>query len=163
MGICFIAHYSLETNMRITCVALSLVLGLFASSIFADDKADMEKELKQLQGSWTFESVEAAGNKLPSEQFKGITVTMDGEKYTVKLGDQVVEAAKQKIDPSKSPKTMDITVTEGPNKGKSYLAIYEINGDTLKVCFDPEGKKRPTEFKGDVGSQTLVVHKRVRK
>jgi hypothetical protein len=40
---------------------------------------------------------------------------------------------------------------------------YRISGDTLKVCFDPEGKKRPTQFKGASGSQTLVVHKRVKK
>lgn len=146
--------------MRIICVALSLVLGLFASSILADD---VEKDLKKLEGTWTFDSVEAGGNKLPAEQFKTMSVTMEGTKYSVKLNDMVVEAATQKIDSSKSPKTMDVTVTEGPNKGKVYLAIYEINGDTLKVCFDPEGKKRPTEFKGDVGSQTLVVHKRVKK
>lgn len=146
--------------MRITCVALSLVLGLFTSSILADD---LEKELKKLEGTWTFDSVEAGGNKMPAEQFKTMSVTMEGTKYSVKLNDMVVEAATHKIDPNKSPKTMDVTVTEGPNKGKVYLAIYEINGDTLKVCFDPEGKKRPTEFKGDVGSQTLVVHKRVKK
>ncbi len=146
--------------MRITFVSLSLVLGLFTSSIMADD---VEKDIKKLEGTWSFDSVEAAGNKMPAEQFKTMSVTMEGTKYSVKLNDMVVEAATQKIDPSKSPKTMDVTVTEGPNKGKVYLAIYEISGDTLKVCFDPEGKKRPTEFKGDVGSQTVVVHKRVKK
>jgi uncharacterized protein (TIGR03067 family) len=79
------------------------------------------------------------------------------------MGDMVVEAATQKLDPSKSPKTLDAKVTDGPNKRVVYLSIYEISGDTLKVCFDPEGKKRPTEFKAESGSQTLVVHKRVKK
>jgi hypothetical protein len=55
-------------------------------------------------------------------------------------------------------------VAEGPNKGTVILGIYEISGDTLKVCFDPEGKKRPTEFKTAAGSQTtLAVYKRVKK
>ncbi|MGE3806868.1 MAG: TIGR03067 domain-containing protein, partial [Gemmataceae bacterium] len=62
-----------------------------------------------------------------------------------------------------SPKAMDSKVTDGPNKGSLILCIYDVSGDTLKVCFDPEGKKRPTEFKGDTGMQTLVVHKRVKK
>ena len=75
----------------------------------------------------------------------------------------MIEAAKQKLDPSKSPKTLDAAVTEGPNKGGVILGIYEISGDTLKVCFDPEGKKRPTQFKTLSGSQTLVVHKRVKR
>jgi hypothetical protein len=36
--------------------------------------------------------------------------------------------------------------------------------DTLKVCFDPEGKKRPTEFKSAADSQTFFnVQKRVKR
>jgi uncharacterized protein (TIGR03067 family) len=152
--------------MRIALVTLFYTLGLIASGgpgVWADDQADVEKELKKFQGTWTFESVEAGGKKLPADQFKGITVTFEGDKYAVKNGDEVVEAATQKLDPSKSPKTLDAMVTDGPNKGAVILGIYEISGDTLKVCFDPEGKKRPTEFKGESGSQTLVVHKRVKK
>jgi uncharacterized protein (TIGR03067 family) len=152
--------------MRIALVTLFYTLGLIASGgtgAGADDKADVEKELKKFQGTWTFESVEAGGKKLPADQFKGITLTFEGDKYAVKKGDEVVEAATQKLDPSKSPKTLDAKVTDGPNKGAVILGIYEISGDTLKVCFDPEGKKRPTEFKGESGAQTLVVHKRVKK
>jgi uncharacterized protein (TIGR03067 family) len=128
----------------------------------ADDRADVEKELKKFQGTWTFESVVAGGKEVPIAEFKGVTVTFEGDKYTVKKGDQVIQAATQKLDPSKSPKTLDVTVAEGPNKGAVMLGIYEISGDTLKVCFDPEGKKRPTEFASTSGSQTLVVHKRVK-
>ena len=153
--------------MRSALVTLFYTLGLLASGgagVWADDKADVEKELKKFQGAWTFESVEAGGKKLPADLFKGMTVTFEGDKYSVKVGDMVVEAATQKLDPSKSPKTMDAKVTDGPNKGKVILGIYEISGDTLKECFDPEGKKRPTEFKTAAGSQTtLVVHKRVKK
>jgi len=47
-------------------------------------------------------------------------------------------------------------------KGAAMLGIYEISEDTLKGSFDPEGKKRPTEFKTGSGSETLVVHKRVK-
>ena len=152
--------------MRIALVTLLCTLVLTASGGTggrAGDKADVEKELKKFQGTWTFESVEAGGKEVPAAEFKGITVTFEGDKYTVKKGDEVIQAATQKLDPSKSPKTLDVTVAEGPNKGAVMLGIYEISGDTLKVCFDPEGKKRPTQFKSASGSQTLVVHKRVKK
>jgi uncharacterized protein (TIGR03067 family) len=152
--------------MRIARVTLLCTLGLLApggTGVRADDKADAEKELKKFQGTWTFESVEAGGKKLPTDALKGSTVTFEGDKYTVKNGDAVLQAATLKLDPSKSPKAFDVTVAEGPNKG-TILGIYEIDGDTLKVCFDPEGKKRPTEFKTAAGSQTtLVVHQRVKK
>ena len=153
--------------MRIVLVTLLCTLGLSAfggTGARADDKAEVEKELKKFQGTWTFESVEAGGKKLPADQFKGITVTFEGDKYAVKKGDEVVEAATQKLDPSKSPKAIDVTLTEGPNKGSVLLGIYEIDGDTLKVCFDLRGKKRPTEFKSPAGSETFVnVHKRAKK
>ncbi len=151
--------------MRIAVVTLFYTLGLLASGgprVWADDKADVEKELKKFQGSWTFESVEADGKEQPAAEFKGLTLIFEGEKHTVKKGDEVIQVGTQKLDPSKSPKTIDVTMTEGPNKGAVLLGIYEIRGDTLKVCFDP--KKRPTEFKSAAGSQTFVaVHKRVKK
>ena len=151
--------------MRIALVTLLCTLGFSASGgpgTRADDKADVEKELKKFEGTWTFESVETGGKEVPIAEFKGITVTFEGDKYTVKKGAEVIQSATQKLDPSKSPKTLDVTVAEGVNKGAVMLGIYEISGDTLKVCFDPDGKKRPTQFKSASGSQTLVVHKRVK-
>jgi uncharacterized protein (TIGR03067 family) len=152
--------------MRIAMVTLLSTLVLIGSGgpgVRAGDMAEVEKELKKFQGAWTFESVEAAGKKLPADQFKGMTVVFEGSKYSVKMDDVVVEAATLKLDLSRSPKTLDAQVIDGPNKGKVYLCIYEIDGDTLKVCFDEEGKKRPTEFNGEGGANTLVVHKRVKK
>ncbi|HZU36492.1 MAG TPA: TIGR03067 domain-containing protein [Gemmataceae bacterium] len=153
--------------MRSVLVTLFCALGLVVATgtgVRADDKADVAKELKKFQGVWTFESVEAGGKKAPADQFKGVTVTFAGNKHTVKKGDQVLQVGIQKLDPSKSPKAIDVRIIEGPNKGAVMLGIYEINGDTLKVCFDESGKKRPTEFKSAPGSETFVnVHKRVKK
>jgi uncharacterized protein (TIGR03067 family) len=150
--------------MRISLVALFCAVGFAASDTLADDKADLEKEVRKFQGTWTIESSEYGGQKLPDEQLKAFIVVYEGDKHTVKNGDQVVQVGTQKIDPTKSPKTIDVTMTEGPNKGAVMLGIYEIDGDTLKACFDAEGKKRPTEFKSAPGSQTFVnIHKRVKK
>jgi uncharacterized protein (TIGR03067 family) len=152
--------------MRIALVTLlcTLVLTAFGGTgARAGEKAGVEKELKKFQGTWTFESVQTGGKEAPAAEFKGMTVTFEGDKYTVKKGDEVIQAGTEKLDPSKSPKTLDVKVTEGLNKGAVMLGIYEISGDTLKVCFDAEGKKRPTEFKSASGSQTFVVHKRVKK
>jgi uncharacterized protein (TIGR03067 family) len=150
--------------MRIVLVALACVVGIAASGARSDETADVEKEVKKFQGAWSFESVEAGGQKLPADDFKGVVLTFEGQKHTVRKDNEVLQVGTQKLDPSKSPKTIDVTMTEGPNKGTVMLGIYEIDGDTLKVCFDPEGKKRPTEFKSAPGSQTFVnVHKRVKK
>ncbi len=72
----------------------------------ADDKADVEKELKKFRGGWTFESSEVGGKKTPAEDLKELTVTFEGDKYTVKKGDEVLQVGTQKLDPSNSPKTI---------------------------------------------------------
>jgi uncharacterized protein (TIGR03067 family) len=153
--------------MRIALAALLCAVGFAAcggSATRAEDKADLEKEIRKFQGTWTFESSEAGGKKLPADVLKGLILTFEGAKHTVKKGDEILQVGTQKLDPSKSPKTIDVTMTEGPNKGAVMLGIYEFEGDTLKVCFDPEGKKRPTEFKSPPGSNNFVnVHKRVKK
>ena len=148
--------------MQLTFAALFCGFSLAAASALADDKADLEMEVRRFQGAWTIESSETGGKKLPISELKGLIVTFEGNKHTVKKGNEVIQAGTQKLGPSRSPKAIDVTMTEGPNKGAVLLGIYEISGDTLKVCFDPEGKKRPTEFRSGSGSQTLVVHKRVK-
>jgi uncharacterized protein (TIGR03067 family) len=149
--------------MRISLVALFCAAGFAASGALADDKADLEKEVKKFQGTWTFESSEAGGTKLPPDVLKSLVVVFEGNKHTVKKGDVVLQAGTQKLDPSKSPKTIDVTMTEGPQKGTVMLGIYEFDGDKLKVCFDPQGKQRPTEFKSPPGSENFVnVHKRLK-
>ena len=153
--------------MRISLLSLFCAVGFAASggpSALADDKADLEKEVKKFQGTWTIESSVTGGKELTADELKGFILTFEGDKHTLKKGDDVFQVGTQKIDPSKSPKTIDVTITEGPNKGKVMLGIYEIDGDTLKVCFDPQGKKRPTEFKSPPGSENFVnIHKRVKK
>jgi hypothetical protein len=49
-------------------------------------------------------------------------------------------------------------------KGTADLAIYEIDADTLKVCWAELDAKRPTEFaaKND-GNEVLLVYKRQKK
>ena len=153
--------------MRTTLVALFCAVGFATSggsSTLADDKADLEKEVRKFQGTWTLESSVVGGKEIPAGDLKGLIVTFEGDKHTVKMGDKVIQIGTQKLDPSKLPKAIDVTMTEGPSKGAIMLGIYEFDGDTLKVCFDPQGKKRPTEFKSPPGSENFVnVHKRVKK
>jgi uncharacterized protein (TIGR03067 family) len=151
-------------------IAIASVLASFyflysgPPGVRADEKADVEKELKKFQGVWTFDSVEMGGMKDPPENLKDMTLSFEGAKHTVTKAGQAIQSGTQTIDPSKSPKTIDVTITEGPSKGLVMLGIYDITGDTLKVCFDMGGKKRPTEFKSAPGSATFFnVHKRMKK
>ena len=51
----------------------------------------------------------------------------------------------------------------GEFKGKTMTGIYEIKGDTMRVCFAGGGKDRPTEFRTKEGSmEMLVTYKRIK-
>ena len=114
-------------------------------------------------GTWVPEKAELAGKALPEEAWKSIQLVIEGDKYTVTVGKQVDKGTTKRNETAK-PKEMDITGTDGPNKGKTFLAIYELTGDMLKVCYDLGGKERPKEFKTKEGTQTfLVVYKRAKK
>jgi len=60
-------------------------------------------------------------------------------------------------DSATQPKGMSVTGTEGPNSGKTFPAIYELKGDTLRICYDLSGAKRPTEFKSVAGTKLYLV------
>jgi uncharacterized protein (TIGR03067 family) len=126
-------------NVRRCLVAAAMFL---AAGAWCQDAAT---DKKMLEGTWVIVSAEL-GEKTLTEDFKGLKLVVKGDSYTVTIG-KTVDRGTVKIDPAKTPKTMDLVGVEGPNKGKTILAIYEIQADKLKVCYDLAGKDRPTEFK----------------
>jgi uncharacterized protein (TIGR03067 family) len=81
----------------------------------------------------------------------------------VRSGDAVLVEAAVKLDPTKKPKTMDVAFSEGENKGQTVPGIYEIEGESFRVCHARPGDERPGEFSAKAGGgRTLVVYKRER-
>ena len=129
---------------------------LFSQTSRADD-------LKDMTGTWKVESAEAGGKKIESEDLKEIVVKITGDRYEVKVKDKV-DAGTLKLDETQKPKSMDATDTEGLDAGKVVKAIYELSGDTLRVCYPMEGGDRPTEFATKEGSPLLMLtYKREKK
>ena len=120
---------------------------------------DAESDAQKLEGTWKPQSAEMAGAQYPQKVLDTMTLVLKGETYLVDVGGQKDEG-KCKHDSAKSPKTLDITGTNGPNEGKTFLAIYELKGDELKVCYDLSGDSRPTEFATKAGTQLFLVNYR---
>ncbi len=146
--------------MRVLILFVSLLLVAAAPK---DDAA--KKDLEALQGTWTAAVVERNGQKAPEEVLNNFKVVFHGDKMIINP-DSDNRTSTFKLDPSKKPKWMDNTPEQGPAKGKSLPAIYELDGDTLRICFDNAGvsDKRPSEFKTTPGSGlALFVLKREKK
>jgi uncharacterized protein (TIGR03067 family) len=120
------------------------------------------RELLKFQGSWTVESMELNGAAVPTPDIQGRTMFFGGDAFILRKGKDVLQVGVQKIDPGKSPRTVNATITKGLYQGETMLGIYEFDGETLKVCFEIEGASRPKEFKSASGEgRFIAVYKRI--
>jgi uncharacterized protein (TIGR03067 family) len=136
-------------------LAVGLLLG-------ADDKqTDAKKEQEKLQGEWTMQSGERDGEQFPEELVKALKRTVTGDKYVITRDGETLAKGTFMLDPWQKPKTIDGKM-EGADK--TVQGIYELDGDTLKICNGQPGEARPKEFATKAGSGlTLVVWKKVKK
>ena len=139
---------------RSLLLAWALLATLGAAWAVDDKVAD---EDKKFEGTWVVTMMEVGGQKVPEQAFAEMTFTFKGKKYEQKVGETLVEGGTQDLDPSKTPKNMDINVTDGQTKGKKQLAIYEIDGDKAKICAaDHDDKERPSKFETKEGSKNMI-------
>jgi uncharacterized protein (TIGR03067 family) len=133
---------------RIVAFAASLVLGaaLPFSVVSAGAGKESDKDMGQFRGVWKQPAPKGKGpggyNTLVFDRNRllwVITHTLDGEPLS-----GVSLPCTYQIDPKAKPKTMTISrwdLKHLPTK----QAIYEVNGDTLRLCIGIDGK-RPRNF-----------------
>jgi len=126
--------------------AFGLLIG-FANSARADD-------LEKLQGTWKVEKAVRGGEEMPAERRDKMRLEFKGSKAIPHEGDRAEDAADITLDEKSKPKGIDIK----PPKGEEKLikGIYELDGDTLKICFAMEGD-RPKDFSSEAGSKTMCL------
>jgi uncharacterized protein (TIGR03067 family) len=106
------------------------------------------KDQESLQGTWQVVSFKVEGAQGPPEEvIKTMKLTIKGDKMSHGGAGGRTEEATFTLDATQQPKTLDMTPTAGPDKGKSILGIYQLDGDTLKICAAKPETARPKEFK----------------
>lgn len=141
---------------RILCVLGSLC---FVGAIgFAGDKG--VSEAKDLQGTWQAIDLEGNGEKLPDDQVRELKIVIQGDEiYAVKpQGEDPRNHFK--IDPTQTPKTIDLFPVDGPRKGQLVAGIYSLQDGHLRMCINIFGKdtsQRPREFKTQAGDGWAFV------
>jgi uncharacterized protein (TIGR03067 family) len=116
---------------------------------------DAKKAEPKIDGTWLATKAESGGKKLPKNVVASLKLTLKDGEYEVVA--ESPDRGTVTYDTSAEPKTMDIKGVEGPNKGKTILAIYELKDDTLTICYDLSGSSRPTEFKTKPRTKLFLV------
>lgn len=120
-----------------------------------DDKQEMaKKELKKLEGTWTFIYYDDNGQEgaLNKQQYviSNETITYSRRGYSVE--------GTLEIDPSTTPRHFDCKF----KSGQTDLAIYTLAGDYLIICGHRDGETRPSEFVAGTekgGAYVLVLRR----
>ena len=111
------------------------------------------------EGVWKPIAAVLGGARLPEPALKAITLKITGANYEVTVdGEKEPDKGTCTLDTSTTPKRMTIKSIDGPNRGKTFLAIYEMkDAESMRVCYDLSGKDFPKEVKAPKDTQLYLV------
>ncbi|HYW80788.1 MAG TPA: protein kinase, partial [Thermoguttaceae bacterium] len=105
-------------------------------------------------------------NMAPEEAVEGVAIVIAQDGFKV-LGDLVKDINfEYQVNPEASPRLIEFRggMYGMMVSGKDYLGIYDLDGDTLKICVAERSKGRPSEFWVEYGSNAeLFVLRRASK
>jgi uncharacterized protein (TIGR03067 family) len=123
-----------------------------------------KKDLDRLQGDWAAVSMVYDGHQLPDDDAQSLFRTVKADHYTLFLFKKAIGKGTFMLDATKKPKTIDFLAASAAAKPVPIHGIYELDGDTWKVCYAAPGKERPKEFTAKEESGfTLAVWEREKK
>jgi uncharacterized protein (TIGR03067 family) len=132
------------------------------AALFGAIGADKPDDVKAIEGNWRPVRAELGGQPVPETVLKTIRLRLEGGKYEASVAGEA-DRGTYTLSSSSNPRGMTVTGTDGPNKGKTFPSIYDLDGDTLRICYDLSGTKRPTKFETVAGTRLyLVTYARVK-
>ena len=150
----------------------SLVAGCNESPTSTGSRGKEKTEEEKLLGTWPVTSFERGretsriGPKYYEESFY---IFSKGGKLTKRLGCLIGESVPVKkgtfkINATKTPKEIDLIFPIEGGKQVITEAIYQLDGDTLKMAFstwpEREGDRRPTSFDSKQDNVVILTLKR---
>ena len=118
-------------------------------------------DLDRLQGTWILVAMEREGEPVPAEDLNKGNAVYEQNRITLREGERVRRRGIVTLDASRKPKAINTWDRDGPYEDQTVPGIYELDGDTLKLCFGRPGSERPKEFSTKAGPGVLFcIYKR---
>lgn len=118
----------------------------------------IRKNKAALQGTWKVVASEQDGEKVGADDLKDLFLIFKEDAILVREGGKSDEKFSFRLDPTKKPKEIDVTVKFGPNKGRVDRAIYQLDGEALRICIQSnKDSPRPRAFSTQAGSKLWLV------
>jgi len=111
----------------------------------------MRDDLDMLQGAWAVVELEMEGQTISGGMLANARVEITGSRFS-SLGMGAVYEGTLTLDDSANPHQLNMKFDAGPEKGNTNLGIYELDGDTWRICLAVRGDVRPSAFSAPAGS-----------
>jgi uncharacterized protein (TIGR03067 family) len=112
----------------------------------------------RLEGAWVPVDARVGGTPLAVADLRVRYLLLEGGAYRIIDGsNHVVDGGEYHVDAAAAPASMDIVGRTGPHAGRTLRAIYELRDDHLTVCYDLEGKGRPTRLEAGDDEVLLCI------
>ena len=136
---------------------------LFCAAVLLTACATTGTKSNPLVGTWTCEAATRDGRVLPEETIKLLRLTLTGDRFKTSRGKETLFDSVYAVETTKNPKQINMVGTEVPIAGQKAQGIYELDGDTLRMCYTMPGRQRPATFDSPAGSGAyLIVWKRAK-
>ncbi len=97
-----------------------------------------------LDGNWIPIAAYVSGEVLPVHELRIASLVLADGTYEIHDREhRVVDSGVIRVDTGLSPAALDIVGNDGPSAGRTMLAIFELDGDLLTICYDMEASLRP--------------------
>jgi uncharacterized protein (TIGR03067 family) len=115
--------------------------------------ADPAQDAKLWQGTWKMVHCIWNGEPQPGN----VQWIVNGDSYVIRLNQQThTDPYPFKLDAGQKHIDVDHHDTPKGTWGGKLKGIYEISGDTLKVCYDLTGARYPSSFDAAAGSRQVL-------
>ncbi len=138
----------------------TLAIGVVIATVLTggDITEAIRKDKAALQGTWKVIASEQDGEKVPADDIKDLFLIFKADAISIREGGKTEEKFTFTLDPTKKTKEIDLTIRFGPNKGKVDRAIYQIDGDTVRICIQSnKDSPRPRSFSTQANSKLWLV------
>lgn len=124
-----------------------------------------EEDQKALQGTWTVVGYDMDGKQLPSDLSKKMTVTIQGDTFTItprviversvggdkpdlkfRLAEGKSDEAKYRLMDKKKQRVIELTRNAGKDGATTVKGVYSLDNDVLTICIPLGDGKLPKKI-----------------